>query len=151
MCIRDRQWSEQDMLLEVGVSQNGLSEYEILGEKLEETSDYMASTTGLVDELNRSIDEQTAELEASAGIVEEYNAQMTAMGETYESVIEGTQGLTEAERDAANELTLMQGQMEALLNERATAMEAAEERVDSIISGFGAKEMPCLLYTSRCV
>lgn len=136
------QWSEQDMLLEVGVSQNGLSEYEILGEKLEETSDYMASTTGLVDELNRSIDEQTAELEASAGIVEDYNAQMTAMGETYESVIEGTQGLTDAERDAANELTLMQGQMEALLNERATAMEEAEERVDSIISGFGAMEMP---------
>ena len=102
----------------------------------------MASTTGLVDELIRSIDEQTAELEASAGIVEEYNAQMTAMGETYESVIEGTQGLTDAERDAANELTLMQGQMEALLNERATAMEAAEERVDSIISGFGAMEMP---------
>lgn len=136
-------YTADQFLREVGTpAENGEPEWVALQEEMNLAADEVSRTTQEVDTLSASIADGKEELEEYGYVVDEYNAQMEAMGESYEKAIEGSQALTEEQQDAINGMTLMEQQFDALLAERDAAIEEAEERVDSIISGFGAIEMP---------
>ena len=132
-----------EFLSQVGVEAAGYeSEYAMVTARIAESGEAAAIAGSEVDSLTASIAAQTAELEENGHVVDDYLANMEAAGETYEKMIEGSEGLAEAQQDAINGMTLMEQQFDALLAERDAMIEAAAERVDSIISGFSAKEMP---------
>ena len=136
-------YTADQFLREVGTpAENGEPEWVALQEEMNLAADEVSRTTHEVDTLSASIADNKEELEEYGYVVDEYNAQMEAMGESYEKAIEGSQALTEEQQDAINGMTLMEQQFDALLTERDAAIEEAEARVDSIISGFSAKEMP---------
>ena len=138
-----RSHTADEYLAEVGGPAEGYaSEYEMATAKIAETGAEATQLGAEIDDLTASIAADSEELEKNAWIVEDYQAQMEAMGETYEAAIEGSEALTEAEQDAVNEMTLMQNQLSALMEERDAAIDAAMEQVDSVVSGFGKIEMP---------
>lgn len=138
-----RTHTADEYLGQVGVAVAGYeSEYAMVTARIAETGEEAAQLGAEVDSLTASIAAQSAELEENGHVVNDYMANLEAAGETYDGMIAGTEALTDAQQDAINEMTLMQNQLNALMDERDEAIDAALEQVDSVVSGFGEIEMP---------
>ena len=117
-------------------------EWATLDGQLRDATNTMTEASNRVSELQAEVDEETQYLEENAHVVGEYETQLAESNAEMGVAVENMDELTDAEKEAIGEFTLMSMQLESLEAELTAAMETARSQLDSVVHGFDAIEMP---------
>jgi TP901 family phage tail tape measure protein len=119
--------------------------------QLESAANAMYEAQNNADDLGTQIAAESAQLEDAEIYADQYAEGLAGMSAAYESAAESGGAVSESMQQQINDFQAMDDRISELNAELVATMDLTREQVNSIISGFGAIEMPEAISTTDVI